>query len=75
MLNHSPYKTTVRKKPTDRLVTTFIYTSYDNKILEKVLEPGDAEEEMVNAFHISLKRSDFWLLHETQWINDKVRDI
>ena len=44
-------------------------------MLEKVLGPGDAEEEMVNAFHISLKRNDLWLLHETEWVNNKVWDM
>ena len=56
-------------------MASFIYTSYDNKIIEKVLGPGAAAEEMVNGFHISLKRCDLWLLRETQWLNDKVRSI
>ena len=47
-----------------RLVISFIYDSYDNKMLEKVLGSGDAEEEMVNAFHISLNRNDLWLTYE-----------
>ena len=49
-----------------------MYTSYDNKIIEKILGSGDATEEMVNGFHISLKRYDLWLLCETQQLNDKV---
>ena len=34
---------------------------------------GEANEELSNGFHISLKRSDFWLLHDAEWLNDKVR--
>ena len=49
-----------------------MHTSHDNDIIEKVLGPGAAEEEMVNGFHISLKHCDFWLLCEMQWLNDKV---
>ena len=58
--------------PSDQLVASFIHTSHENNIIEKVFGPGAAEEEMVNGFHISLKRCDFWLLCETQWLNDKV---
>ena len=41
-------------------------------LVEKLLGPGSPEEVMVNRFHISLRRSDFWLLHDEQLLNDKV---
>ena len=39
------------------------------------LEPGTADEELSNDFHISLRRCDFWLLRDTEWLNDKVKII
>ena len=41
-------------------------------LVEKLLGPGSPEEVMVNRFHISLKRSDLWLLHDEQLLNKKV---
>lgn len=60
------------EKPTYQLVASFIFTSHDDKVIEEMFGPGAATEELVNGFHISLKRCDFWLLRETQWLNDKV---
>lgn len=47
------------EKPTYQLVASFIFTSHDDKVIEEMFGPGAATEELVNGFHISLKRCDF----------------
>ena len=49
-----------------------VYPSQLIQLINNAIESGRAEEELSNGFHISLKRSDFWLLRETGWLNDKV---
>ena len=41
--------------------------------LEKVLEPGKANEEISNGSHINVKRSDCWSLHSGEWLNDRLK--
>ena len=56
----------------DKISAQFIYPSPLVQLIDDALKSGTADEELSNGFHISLKRSDFWLLHETGWLNDKV---
>ena len=49
-----------------------VYPSRLIHLINNAIESGRAEEELSNGFHISLKRSDFWLLCEIGWLNDKV---
>ena len=50
-----------------------MHTATQEDQIEEALGAGEANEELSNGFHISLKRSDFWLLHDAEWLNDKVR--
>ena len=56
----------------DKISAQFVYPSPLVQLIDDALKSGTADEELSNGFHISLKRSDFWLLHETGWLNDKV---
>ena len=49
-----------------------VYPSQLIQLINNAIESGRAEEELSNGFHISLKRSDFWLLCKNGWLNDKV---
>ena len=56
----------------DKISARFVYPSPLVQLLDDALKSSTANEELSNSFHISLKRSDFWLLHESGWLNDKV---
>lgn len=42
-----------------------------DKIINNTIKFDRANEELSNSFHISLKRSDFWLLCKAGWLNGK----
>jgi len=56
----------------DKISTHLVYPSPLVQLIDDALKSGIANEELSKNFHISLKRSDFWLLRETGWLNDKV---
>ena len=56
----------------DKISAQLVYPSPLVQLIDDAFKSGTADEELSNGFHISLKRSDFWLLHETGWLNDKV---
>ena len=56
----------------EKVSAQLVYPSPLVQLIDDALKSGIADEELSNGFHISLKRSDFWLLHETEWLNDKV---
>ena len=60
------------KEFTEPLVTSFIYSCFEDEIIEKAVGPGSNEDLIVSGFNISLKWCDFKLLRETHWLNDKV---
>ena len=57
------------------VVTKFMHNVLQEQQIEQVLEPGTADDELSNSFHISLRHCDFWLLRDTEWLNDKVKII
>ena len=41
-------------------------------IIDKILGPGVADEELSRGFGIVLRRQDFWTLKHSEWLNDQV---
>lgn len=54
--------------------TKFMHTTLQKQQIEQALGPGIPDEVLSSCFHISLKRCDFWLLRNTEWLNDKVNN-
>ena len=56
----------------NRISAQPVYPPVLIQLINNAIKFGRADEELSKSFHISLKRSDFWLLRETGWLNDKV---
>lgn len=52
--------------------TKFMHTTLQEHQIEQALGAGTPDEVLSTGFHISLKRCDFWLLRNKEWLNDKV---
>lgn len=59
-------------KSTD-VTTKFTHDTLQEQQIDRALGNGTAVEELSNGFHISLRRCDFWLLRNKEWLNDKVK--
>ena len=54
--------------------TKFMHTTLQKHQIEQALGPGMPDEVLSSHCHISLKQCDFWLLRNTEWLNDKVNN-
>ena len=62
----------MKQNASSNATATFLHTAMQVDQIERALGAGEANEELSNGFHISLKHSDFWLLRDAEWLNDKV---
>ena len=53
-------------------ITWLQHSSVHEGIINKVLGPGAADEELSRGFGIVLRRQDFWTLKNSEWLNDQV---
>ena len=53
-------------------ITWLQHSSVHKGIIDKVLGPGAADEELSRGFNIVLRCQDFWTLKHSEWLNDQV---
>ena len=53
-------------------ITWLQHSSVHKGIIDKILGPGVADEELSRGFGIVLRRQDFWTLKHSEWLNDQV---
>ena len=51
------------------------HNSVHKGIIDKLLGPGAANEELCRGFGIVLRRQDFWTLKDSEWLNDQVSQL
>ena len=53
-------------------ITWLQHSSVHKGIIDEILGPGVADEELSRGFGIVLRRQDFWTLKHSEWLNDQV---
>ena len=48
-------------------------TLLQEETIGKALGPGNADEEIIKSYGITLRRQDIWTLNNFRWLNDQVR--